>query len=111
MNYRVILTRRAQQDLQDIARWWSTERSAAQADQWLARFEQRLQSLAAYPTRCPPAGEQGHVTREIREFHFGVGSRPTHRAVFAIAEDLVLILAIRHAAQDSIDPGELASEP
>jgi hypothetical protein len=39
--------------------------------------------------------------------HYGVGSRPTHRAVFTIADDFVLVLAVRHGAQDQLRPGGL----
>ena len=44
------------------------------------------------------------------EFHdetYGLGSRPTHRAVFAIRPDMVLVLTIRHAAQADLAEGDL----
>ena len=39
---------------------------------------------------------------EIREMLFGVGRRKTHRAVFRIRKDRVVVYAIRHLAQDAL---------
>ncbi len=36
---------------------------------------------------------------ETRDLYFGIGRRPTHRAVFTICHDKVLVIAIRHLAQ------------
>jgi hypothetical protein len=33
-----------------------------------------------------------------------LAGRPTHRAVFTVADDLVLVLAVRHGAQDWLQP-------
>lgn len=58
--------------------------------------------------RCPLAAEYQLFAYEIREIHFGLGNRPTHRAVFTIAGDLVLVLAVRHAARDELDPSDVS---
>lgn len=108
MTYRVVITRRAEQNIQDAARWWTAERSVEQAVRWLAGLDERLQSLAHEPTRCALAAESEQVPYKIRELHFGLGRRPTHRSVFMIADELVLVLAVRHVAQDSLHPDDLA---
>jgi plasmid stabilization system protein ParE len=41
MVYRVIITRRAERDMQGAASWWATERSADQAKRWLAGIEKK----------------------------------------------------------------------
>ena len=37
---------------------------------------------------------------------YGVGRRPTHRAVFTVRSDLVLVLRVRHLAQKEISPDD-----
>jgi plasmid stabilization system protein ParE len=107
MIYRVIITQRAERDLRDAAHWWAENRSAEQAARWLDGFNSRLQTLAKQPSRCPLAAESAQFSFELRELHYGLGRRPTHRAVFTVAEDFVLVLAVRHAAQDHLRPDEL----
>jgi plasmid stabilization system protein ParE len=104
MTYGVIITRRAERDMRDSAQWWSVERSAEQANRWLDGLYEHLQSLANSPMRCPLAPEHEQFPYELRELHNGLGRRPTHRAIFTMAEDLVLVLSIRHAAQDRLRP-------
>ena len=43
----------------------------------------------------------------MRELYFGLGSRPGYRAVFAIRDETIHVLAVRRAAQDAIHPGNL----
>ena len=40
---------------------------------------------------------------EIRQLNFGLGSKPTHRLVYAIRRDRVVILRVRRLAQQSLD--------
>ena len=105
MTYRVLFTRRAERELEGAADWWAANRSPTQAARWYAGFSEAIASLSRKPERCPLASENGRFPFEIRELYFGLGSRPTHRAVFTIRPDMVLVLTIRHAAQ-----GELTEE-
>jgi plasmid stabilization system protein ParE len=107
MMHRVIISIRAEREIQESALWWATNRSAEQASRWLHGLDQKLQSLAEAPTRWPLAAENGQFAYELRELHFGIGRHPTHRAVFTIAEDLVLVLTVRHTAQDELRPEDL----
>jgi len=58
-----------------------------------------LNSLASNPHRCPLARESQALSLDLRELHYGLGSKPTHRAVFEILGDEVVIYSIRHSAQ------------
>ena len=107
MIFRVIITRRAERDMQGAASWWAIERSADQAKRWLSGLEKKLQSLAKSPGRCPLSAENGQFPFELRELHYGLSKRPTHRAVFPIADDLVLVLAVRHGNQDWLRPEDI----
>lgn len=108
MTYRVVVTRRAERDMQDAAAWWATNRSPEQANRWLSSLERHLQSLSQTPTRCAAAAENERFPFELRELHYGAGRRSTHRILFTIADELVLVLAIRHAAQDRLRPEDLS---
>jgi plasmid stabilization system protein ParE len=78
-----------------------------QAARWYAGFSAAIDSLAENPDRCPLARENDLFPYELRELHDGLGSRPTHRAVFTIRPDAVVILTIRHAAQKDLTPDDL----
>ncbi len=99
MTYPIVYTLRASAEVVAAAEWWATYRSTRQATRWYDGFSAAIDSLAENPERCPLARENGLFPYEIRELHYGLGPRPTHRAVFTIRPDAVVILTIRHAAQ------------
>jgi hypothetical protein len=61
-------------------------------------------SLADNPDRFGLADENGRFPYEVRQLNFGLGSRPTHRLVFVIRPHDVVVLRVRHLAQDAIEP-------
>jgi len=107
MSLPVLLTAGAHDDLRRNARWWAENRSAEQAGRWYDGLLRRIDSLAKDPQRCPVAPENHKFPYELRELHYGIGSRPTHRALFTIRPDAVIVLAIRHGAQRDIAPEDL----
>jgi hypothetical protein len=54
------------------------------------------------PERCPAAPEQDLLPEGLRQLHYGLSRRPTHRIVFSIENNLVIVLRVRHAFQDSL---------
>jgi plasmid stabilization system protein ParE len=110
MIYRVVLTDRAARELEEAANWWAEHRSPAQPSRWYAGISEALASLSQSPESRPLARENGRFPYEVRELHYGLAARPTHRAVFTIRPDVVLILTIRHAAQADITEEELPQE-
>jgi plasmid stabilization system protein ParE len=103
MNYEVLITLRAQQEADAIHRWWAKHRSAEQATRWYDEFLQYSLSLEQDPERCALAAEDGRFPYEIRQLNFGLGSKPTHRLVYTIRHGRVVILRVRHLAQQAID--------
>ncbi len=95
MQYRVVLQRLANQDLEDAyAR--AAENAPETAARWLDRFHQALSTLGNHPERCPFARENSKVDVELREFLFG--KKPyVFRVVFTIDGQNVRILRIRRA--------------
>ena len=109
MNYHVTILPRAKSQLLAQAEWWATNRSVDQALRWLAGFEQVLESLSENPDRCSVARENDAFEAVIRELHYGLRNKFTHRAVFEIREDEVIVYAIRHLAQNDLTPNDLLS--
>jgi plasmid stabilization system protein ParE len=108
VTYRVTLLPRAKLQLYDQALWWSKHRSSEQAYRWLDGFEQALASLAVRADRCRAASESVELEMSIRELYYGVGSKPTHRAVFEIRGDEVIVHSVRHLAQRNLTADDLS---
>jgi plasmid stabilization system protein ParE len=105
--YEVRISEPARQDLQAAFAWWRANRSVEQASRWYRGIHKAISSLKQMPLRCPPALEADLLAQGIRQLAFGVGTRPTHRIVFTIAENVVTILRVRHAAQDFLSEEDI----
>jgi hypothetical protein len=99
---------RAKRQLLAQAQWWSDNRSAEQAFRWLEGFEIALASLAVNPQRWSIARESEAFDVVIRELHFGLRKKATHRAVFEIRDDEVLVYCVRHLAQRDLTPEDVS---
>ena len=102
MTSRVGITDQAFEELNAAYRWWATHRSPEQALLWYNGFLGAIKSLGDDAGRWPLAAENDDFPFEIRQLNYGVGRRATHRAVFTIRPDLVLVIRIRHLSQDVI---------
>jgi len=105
MSYEVLITARAQQEAQANHDWWAEHRSAEQAARWYDEFLAGALSLEQNPERCSLATESDRFSYQIRQLNFGIGRKPTHRLVYAIRPNHVVILRVRHLAQQEIEPG------
>src|SRR5688572_18533121 len=106
MTYHVYVTDKASGQLEAAALWWSQHRSAEQAQQWYDGFIVALGSLATNPQRFPLAPEHEAFPIELRQLTYGHGRKKTHRAVFVIRRDRVVVYAVRHLAQGDISPDD-----
>lgn len=102
MSHEVLLTLRASEEAQSIHDWWAKHRSQEQADRWYEACWRSILSLEQDPERCALARENGRLSYELRQLNFGLGSRPTHRIVFTMRHDRVVVLRVRHLAQGDI---------
>lgn len=107
MTYRVTFTSKAKIEFNQAAIWWAENRSRDQAARWLDGFEQSIESLKEFPEKHSLAPEDQHVTYTLRHLLFGLGSRPTHRTIFRVRDDEVIIYGVRHVAQAELDVDEL----
>ena len=105
----VVISTQATAELQAAAEWWAENREPAEATRWFVGFDGKIRGLANNAYSWAVADENDDFPYEIRQLNFGLSSRPTHRAVFTIVEpNLVLVLTIRHTAQDRITPDDLS---
>lgn len=107
MSYRVAILPEAEDIIVRTADWWAQHRSAGQARQWFNGIYEAFDTLEHNPGRCPLARESSLFPIELRELHHGLGSKATHRIIFTVRSETVLILTVRHTAQADLQPGDL----
>jgi len=106
MNPPVILQREAEEQIVASARWWAKHRSVEQAERWYAAILVAIDSLGETAAQYALARENEHFPYELRQMNFGLGNRPTHRILFTIRPDSVMVLTVRHAAQTDWNPDD-----
>jgi len=84
-------------------------RSAKQALDWLEGFERSLSLLAESPDRCAGARESDAFYFAVRELHYGLRNKATHRAVFEIRGDEVIVYSVCHLAQRDLTPDDIGT--
>jgi len=98
----VYLTARAQRDVDEAYDWWSLHRSAEQAHRWRDRCVEAIDSLASKHAKCRLSPENDDFPIEIRQLAFGLGRRPSHRILFTLRPEMILVMRIQHLAQDGL---------
>ena len=106
MKHLVVTTERAAQEIVDAAVWWAGERSVTQAERWDEGIRAASAGLQESAEARPVAAERTLAGYELRELHYGLGSRATHRVIFTIVGETVLVLTVRHVARGPIQPDE-----
>ncbi len=107
MAHRVRISPKSKTELYDAALWWAENRDGRQASRWPDGFEAALTLLADDPGQHPLASEDDRFGITLHQVLYGVGQRKTHRAVFEIRGEVVLVHAIRHLAQRDLSPDDL----
>ncbi len=106
MNYRVLLSARAEQDVDETLAWISHKGSVSGAGRWLDRLLAAIDTLERDPMRFGLASEAADVGIELRQLP--LGRRPNiYRVFFVLDQRTVTILHIRHAARDTLRPEDL----
>jgi plasmid stabilization system protein ParE len=105
---RVIISRPAERDINEAYEWWKDHRSEGEAHRWYRGILAEIRSLSRMPERCSVAEERDLVTQGVRQLLFGLGRRATHRVVFAIEGEFVVVLRVRHASQDALTLDDLS---
>ena len=102
-NYQVLIMPLAEKQLDEIASWYA-ESYPAVAAEWYSGFRRRIRELCDNPLQHALAQEHGLFPFEIRTLLYGSGRKKTHRAIFRIVGETVEVLAIRHLAQQDLNP-------
>lgn len=105
--YRVVITAPARRDLAEQHDWWAEHRSAEQAHRWYVGFHRALDALASNAEKLSLAPENGLWPFELRELTFGLGRKPSHRALFAIQGEHVVVLRTRSLAQAALTRSDI----
>jgi plasmid stabilization system protein ParE len=99
---RVVISAPATRDIEAAYDWWRTNRSEEQAHRWYCAIYTAIQSFRQMPERYSFATESDLLSQGIRQLLFGMGRSVTHRIVFAIDDNTVIVLRVRHSSQDSL---------
>jgi plasmid stabilization system protein ParE len=109
MSRRVVMTEQAEREMQSAFNWWAEHRSKRQADRWYAGLAKAIADLSENAERHGQSREGHRFACEIRDLLFGLGRRPTHRAVFTIRGAEVVVLTVRLVAQLDLSPDDIAT--
>jgi plasmid stabilization system protein ParE len=103
----LLITTRAQQELDRAYDWWVDHRSAAQANLWYGGFIEALLKLETDSEQHPLAAESGLFPYKVRQLNYGLSGKPTHRALYTIRGEQVVILRVRHVAQQPLSSDDV----
>ena len=107
MTRSVLISDKADQELRKTCAWWSKHRSPDEAERWYDKSVDRLLSLAEDADQQAIAQETHAFSTKVYQVNFGLGRKPTHRALYIIRGSEVIVLRIRHLAQREISEREL----
>jgi len=101
MSLQVVIARRAAREIEEQYNWLA-ERSQAAADRWRNSLLEAIDTLADNPQRCPLAPEAEWYEGLRQLLH---GKRRQVRCIlFEIRGQTVVVLRVRHSAQDFLGP-------
>lgn len=106
MAFRVVITDKAEADVEAILRWFSSQNAIEAGGRWFAQLTARLKTLEQNPERCSLASEAAEVGEEIRQSLLG-RHRFKYRLLFRITGKTVQILRVWHSSRDAITRKEL----
>jgi len=81
-----------------------------EATRWYRGIMKSINRLTGMPLIHSLARENGKSNSELRELHFDVSSKTTHRVDFRIDKELIVVIAVRHTAQDDLSSEDLTAE-
>jgi plasmid stabilization system protein ParE len=100
-------TTTAKRHLHEKYRWLQEHVSQREADRWYDGLLRALDKLGHRPERFTVIHEESDFGVQLREMLYGIGRRKTHRIIFAVRPEAVIVHAIRHVAEDELTPDDL----
>lgn len=97
--FEIVLAAEAAENIEQAYLWIASDDQAA-GEKWYEGLIGELQGLCESPLRCPvsPETRLGLVDREIRQLLYGHGYWK-YRVLFAVENQTVQILHVRHGAR------------
>lgn len=106
MQYRVLLTDKAESDVESVLEWFSDQQATDAGGRWFAQLMARLNTLELHPEGCSLAAESKDLGEEVRELLLG-RRHFKYRLLFRIKARTVEILRVWHSSRDAITRKEL----
>lgn len=101
MSFSVTIARKAAREIEDQYDWLA-QHSQTTANRWRDSLLEAIETLEQNPQRCPEAPE-AEWYEGLRQLLHGKRRR-VHRILFEIREQTVIVLRVRHGAQDFLGP-------
>ncbi|HTN74053.1 MAG TPA: type II toxin-antitoxin system RelE/ParE family toxin [Pirellulaceae bacterium] len=102
MNYTVVVTTQAEENVDVIYRWIA-KFSPSGAAHWYQAYLTALKSLKRDAERCGQAHESAKLSEPLREALFRTRKGLRYRLIFKIIAEEVHVLYVRGHGQDDID--------
>ena len=106
MRFRVEFETKARRDIEKEARYLRREYGARVENRWRSQVNRFLIQLETEPHRYARAEEAEDLQRDLRELIIGKKRGTTHRVLFTIRGNLVVVHRVRQAAQDRLTEEE-----
>ena len=107
MSFRVEFETEARRDIEKESRYLRREVGARAENRWRSQVDRFLIQLETDPHRYARAEEADDLQRDLRELIIGKKRGTTHRVLFTIRGNLVVVHRIRQAAQDRLNDDDL----
>ena len=101
MRREVFLSVTAEQQMHSTAEWYALQNPEI-AEAWFNGLVAALESVCDNPEQFSFANEAERLGKSFRQMLYGVGQRITHRVLFSVREDRIVVHQIRHVAQDDV---------
>jgi plasmid stabilization system protein ParE len=105
MTYWVQITDKALAEIDEALAWYA-KRSVPAAVRWYLKLREAIRSLDSNPERHELAPECEWYPGELRQMLFGK-KRGIYRVLYEIREETVIVLRVRHSAQDLLRPDSM----
>ena len=106
MSYNIVLTARAEADLDRIYERLS-QGIAKGAARWYQSFWRAVERLKTHPFSFVLAFEHDQFEEELRHLLFGTRHGRTYRALFVVRGEVVIIVAGRWPGERPMKPGDI----
>ena len=106
--FSLIITGPAKRDMHTNRIWWADHHSKEQADRWYIGIQEAMHSLNSMPEQCSYATESDLRARGIRQMLYGIGRKNTHRIIFSVNGDRVVIYRVLSVRQGEMGAEDLA---